>query len=304
MKRFTLLLVVLVFGYGVKNIFAQTSPSVLYIPLIGITSVPDPLELPKGPGNVTYHYAVKNFLEELPLTDVQVVDDKCSPVTFVNGDDNGNGKLDYAETWRYICTTKLSTTTESIATATGVSGNLAATHSAYATVVVGSNNPAPLVSIVNITKVAYPLSLPAEGGKIVFTYKVNNPGVAPLSDVTVSDDRCSDMSGKLGDTNGNNLLDPNEVWIYTCTAILRQTTTNTATVTAFANGLKAVDSVSLTVKVNTPIPGFPNQPVPNLPDTGFGGPSLKLIIWTLLEGVLATLMIIFVVIRKKKAGKT
>ena len=69
---------------------------------------------------------------------------------------------------------------------------------------------------------------------ITFVYKVTNPGVVPLSDVHVVDDKCPAMSGELGDTNGNHLLDTNEVWIYNCSMDLKQTTTDTATVTAFA----------------------------------------------------------------------
>jgi hypothetical protein len=304
-------LAVLVFGYGAALAFAQVSPSVLYVPLIGITSVPTPLALPGGPGNVTYNYAVKNFLREVDLTQVQVVDDKCSPVIFVQGDDNNDSRLGFSETWRYACTTKLSTTTQSIATATGNANGIAATQNAYATVVVGSNNPPPLVSIVNITKVSYPLTLPSAGGKVTFTYKVNNPGVVPLSNVTVTDDKCSPMSGKLGDTNANNLLDVNEVWIYSCTTTLKETTTSTAHVTAVANGLRAVGYATLTVQVASPVPGLPDQPIqsvpiqpnPNFPETG-PIPNLKNILWMVLSGVLAALILVFVLIRKSKPGKT
>ncbi len=294
-----LLIAALLFGGGVQGVFAQTSGSVLYVPLIGITSVPDPLALPKGTGKVTYHYAVKNFLPEVALADVQVIDDHCSPVAFVTGDDNHNGALDYSETWRYACTTTLSTTTQSIATAIGIANTITATHSAYATVIVGSNNPPPLVSIVNITKVAYPLSLPVGGGAITFTYKVNNPGAVSLRDVVVSDDHCSAVSGKLGDTNGNDLLDVNEVWIYTCTTNLKQTTTNTVTVTAFANGLKAVDSATITVKVETPSDASSS---PNFPDTG-GGLNIKNMMWEILLGILVALLIVFFVIRGRRLRK-
>jgi hypothetical protein len=306
-KKLILILVsALVFACGADRASAQTSVSVLYVPLIGLTSVPDPLALPNGAGTVTYHYAVKSFLRETPLANVTVIDDHCSPVAFVTGDDNGNGMLDYSETWRYACATKLSTTTESVATATGIANGITATHAAYATVNVGSNNPPPLVSIVNITKVAYPLSLPAEGGPITFTYKVNNPGVVPLSNVTIVDDKCSAMSGKLGDTNGNDLLDINEVWIYTCTTNLKMTTTNTATVTAIANGLRAVDSVTITVKVETLAqsnPGFPAQSVPSFPETGLGQNS-KITVWEILSGVLAALLIVYVLSRKRNRQKT
>jgi len=178
---------------------------------------------------------------------------------------------------------------------TGSANNISATHEAYATVVVGSNNLPPLVSIINITKVAYPLSLPQGGGKITFTYKVNNPGAVPLSGVTVSDDKCSAMSGKLGDTNGNNLLDINEVWIYTCTTKLIQTTTNTVNVTAYANGLKAFSNATITVKVDIPI----STSTPNFPDTGVNQ-NLKIIVWGILFGVLILLIIFFILIPKKQ----
>lgn len=313
-KKFVVVVCVAVAAsvYIPKSIFAQTtSPSVLYVPLIGITSVPDPLALPKGAGNVTYHYAVKNFLPELPLTDIQVTDDKCGPVKFAEGDDNSDNKLDYSETWRYTCASTLSVTTESIATVIGTANNINATHKAHATVVVGLNTPPPLVSVVNVTKVSNPLSLPAGGGPITFTYKVNNPGVVPLSDVTIADDKCAGTSGKLGDTNGNALLDINEVWIYSCTMMLAQTTTNTVTVTASANGLKAVSSDTITVNVD--IPNFPDAGTnPNFPNVG-GSPEnnpgagaafgVKAVVWAGLSGFLGALIVFFFIIRKGEAKK-
>jgi hypothetical protein len=301
-----ILAVVSVLGFGARS-FAQTSSSAstLFVPLIGITSVPTPLALPKGPGSVTYNYAVKNFLREVPLTDIQVTDNNCSPVKFVGGDDNGDNKLDFSETWRYACTIKISETTQSVATAIGTANNLPAAHKAYATVVVGSNNPAPLVDIINITKVSYPLTLPAEGGDITFTYRVNNPGVVPLSDVSVVDDKCAAMSGKLGDTNGNNLLDITEVWVYSCKTHLNTTTTNTVSVAATANGLKAVGYATLTVTVATP--NLPNTGTaggsPSIGDTGSNS-ALKMTVWIILAVVLAALVASFLLIRKRKLAKT
>jgi hypothetical protein len=303
-KKFILVGVVvlmfgLVLGHGVKNVFAQAGPSELYVPLIGITAVPFPLALPSGAGDVTYKYAVKNFLSEYPLSDVRVVDNTCSPVTFIEGDDNGDSQLDFSETWRYTCTTRVSETSQSTATATGVANNLTATHKAYATVVVGSDNPPPLVSIVNITKIAYPLSLPAEGGDIAFTYRVNNPGAVPLSDVTVIDDKCSAMSKKLGDTNGNSLLDLNEVWVYTCSTNLTKTTTNTVNVTAYANGFQAVGYATITVTVDIPTPDFPVGINPNLPEVGAIFVQ-KNIAWGVLATILLILIISLVVIQKNQ----
>ena len=39
-----------------------------------------------------------------PLTNVTVVDDNCSPITFDTGDSNSNGILDPAESWTFACT--------------------------------------------------------------------------------------------------------------------------------------------------------------------------------------------------------
>ena len=280
------------------DIYAQESASVLYIPLIGITAVPVPLALPEGEGNVTYNYAVKNFLQELALNDIKVADDSCTPVIFVTGDDNSNSKLDYNETWRYSCTTKLFETTQSTATATGIANDITAAHRAYSTVIVGSDNSPPLVSIVNITKVAYPLSLPAEGGQITFTYKVNNPGVVPLSNVTIRDNKCAAMSGKLGDRNGNFLLDTNEVWIYTCKMNLTETTTNTVNVSAFANGLQAHADATITVRVDTPTVKFPN-----VGENSSLKPDFKVTVWKILLCILVILTTFFIFIRKNKLRK-
>ncbi len=277
-----ILLTVLVLGIGTKDAYAQDSLSVLYIPLIGITSIPNPATLPNGPGNVTYRYAVKNFIKEVPLTDIKVSDDVCDSVKFVTGDDNRDSRLDYDETWRYSCTTTISQTTESSATATGMANDITATHKANATVIVGSEDPAPQVSIVNATKVTYPLLLSAQGSEVIFTYKVNNPGVVSLSDITVTDDKCQNMSGKLGDTNGNNLLDPHEVWIYSCTINLKHTTISTVTVTAKANGLTATSSDSITINVNIPQP----TTSPGLPE------------WKIVSGILAA-FILFIILKQK-----
>ncbi|PLX20846.1 hypothetical protein C0584_03615 [Candidatus Parcubacteria bacterium] len=67
---------------------------------------------------VTYVYAVTNT-GELPLFDVEVSDNKCSPVIYDSGDD-GNNKLDISETWNYSCVVEMNEegSIENIATST------------------------------------------------------------------------------------------------------------------------------------------------------------------------------------------
>jgi hypothetical protein len=143
---FTLIMVLVLMG-STKNVLAQnaqTSQSSLYVPVIDILSVPDPLALPNGAGEVTYNYTVKDLISGAALTDIEVVDNKCSPVNYVSGDINGDSKLDYSETWKYACATKLSRTTENMATALGTVDNFRASHETYTTVRVGLNDPSAL----------------------------------------------------------------------------------------------------------------------------------------------------------------
>ena len=58
------------------------------------------------PRQAEYLFEVAN-LGTVPLSDVEVADDRCAPVTFVDGDTNTDGNLDVDEVWTYTCTTAL-----------------------------------------------------------------------------------------------------------------------------------------------------------------------------------------------------
>ena len=261
------------------------------IPLIGILKVPTPLALPTGPGSVTYNYTVWNVGGQQALTNVTVTDDKCSPVTFLSGDTNGDGKLDPHESWMYSCTTSLSSTTTNTAIATGHTGSQTAIATAIATVAVGVPVPPPLINIVKVPSRLTPF--PFGGGNVVYTYAVTNPGVVPMHNVTVTDDKCGTVSGPLaGDTNGNGLLDPGETWGYSCQTNISVSTRNTATAEGKANGFTAIGYAFATVLVSAP--GLPNT---GLPPESNNAPWGIVVVAGLLAGSL-----IFYAIRKKQTA--
>ncbi|MDP3882439.1 MAG: ice-binding family protein [Candidatus Staskawiczbacteria bacterium] len=229
-------------------------------PLIDVVKIPSPLALPNGPGLVTYTYTLSN-IGTVPVSDITMIDDTCSPIIFASGDTNGDSKLDVNEEWTYDCSKTLPATHTNTVTATGWANGVSATDIATATVVVGVPIVPPLI---HVTKVPSPLALPAGGGMVTYTKKITNPGTVALSNVQIVDDKCDSVKYVSGDTNNDSKLDSIETWTYTCQTNLTKTTTNTVTASGKANGLTARDFAIATVIVAPP----------KLPNTGFA-PSAK-----------------------------
>jgi hypothetical protein len=87
-------------------------------PIIKIVKTPSVNQLTNGPGPVTYTYTITNA-SPVAISNVTVVDDKCSPVKYISGDINSDEKLDTTETWIFQCTQTLTQTTLNTATAHG-----------------------------------------------------------------------------------------------------------------------------------------------------------------------------------------
>lgn len=68
---------------------------------------------------VIYTYTVTNIGDD-PLRQIEVVDDKCAPVTYIDGDANSDTILDLTEVWRYRCAAVITEKTINIATVTGL----------------------------------------------------------------------------------------------------------------------------------------------------------------------------------------
>lgn len=232
------------------------------LPAINVVKVPSPLSLPTGPSSVTYTYTVTN-IGKVAMNTIWVKDDKCSAVTYVSGDTNNSGLLDLNEKWTYTCTKIVTRTETNTATAHGwgVGLGMDVYDTANATVVVGQSVIPPIIHLV---KLANPTVLPAGGGQVIYTYFVTNPGIAPLSDVSITDNKCTGLPGRVvghpGDINKNGLLDPGETFYFTCDSHIAKTTTNIGTAEGTSNGLTAIDFSPATVIVSAP--GLPNTGFP------------------------------------------
>ncbi|MDP3982006.1 MAG: ice-binding family protein [bacterium] len=252
-------------------------------PLIDVVKVPSPLALSAGPGPVMYTYTLRN-IGTVPVTDTTMVGDTCSPIIRVSGDTNNDNKLDVDETWVYTCSTTLSKTHTNIVTAIGWANNISVSDSASATVIVGLPIVPPLI---NVTKVPNQFVFSAGGGMVTYTYKVTNPGIAPLRNVRLTDDKCGSVEYVSGDTNSDSKLDSTETWTYTCQTNLAKTTVNIVTASGEANSLTARDSAIATVVVSSAL-------APKLPDTGVG-PNERSASWSIamFAGIFAVLATLF-----------
>ena len=114
--------------------------------------------------------------------------------------------------------------------------------------------------------------LPAGGGEVTYSYAVTNPGTEPLHDVSITDNKCTGLPGRVvghpGDLNHNDLLESNETWQFTCVSNLTETTTNIATAKGSANGFTIEDRSHATVVVaNAAAPIAPKLPKTGLVDS-------------------------------------
>lgn len=111
----------------------------------------------------------------------------------------------------------------------------------------------PIPPLIDVVKMADPLTLPDGPGPVTYTYTLKNIGTVPVTNMTLSSDTCNPMKLIAGDLNSNNILDMNEVWTYRCSMTLTATRTNTVIATGRANGLTTTDIESITVMVGTPL---------------------------------------------------
>lgn len=111
-------------------------------PLILVTKTPSRFVLPFGGGSVTYTYKVSNP-GTTRLSNVRVVDDKCTNMSSPTGDTNGNNLLGISETWVYTCTMTITRNTVNTVTATGIANGFTATDVAVVTVLVTPTRTTP-----------------------------------------------------------------------------------------------------------------------------------------------------------------
>jgi uncharacterized repeat protein (TIGR01451 family) len=243
-----------------------------YSPDIQLTKVNSPTSV-RGDltpaARVTSDYEVTNP-GNTPLRGVDVADDQCDPSpvlgagAYNEGDTNENGLLDpfdpSGETWRFRCDRPIRGQSTEPGGVTIVNNAVAigfdpigdrVTDLADDDVVAWS----PLISLDKFVEGASFVQVDA-GTEVEYTYEVTNTGNTPLGSIELDDDTppCDDPGPVLDtntDVNGDQILDPGEMWTYSCLSTVTRDVVNTARVTGIP-----LDPLN----GNSPFPD-PNPPV-------------------------------------------
>lgn len=190
-----------------------------------LTAVASPSAVYHGQA-IHYTYTVTyTSSDNSPANTVIVQDNRCSPVTFIGGDD-GDGFLGVDETWLYGCQRLApahvdgeSTTITNTATLTAMDANGQAVSPAEAGASVSILHREGALGLAK----SGPASAP-HGQTITYTYAVSyaSADYAPATGIIVTDDKCGPVTGPdpAGDSNGNALLDVDETWLYTCSFLV------------------------------------------------------------------------------------
>jgi hypothetical protein len=148
--------------------------------MIDKTASLDPLEICAGvETEITYTYEVIN-IGDVDLENVDVTDDTCGSVVFVDGDTDGDSELDLDETWTYECTTTISseTTNTATVTATAVASDVLCDATDDDTLTI-TENPNPNVTADGASACpggSADLCASANGGTPPYTIEWFNPG--------------------------------------------------------------------------------------------------------------------------------
>jgi len=208
-------------------------------PVLKLNKTASNYSLHVGGGSVTYYYNATNT-GNASLINISISDDKCSPVHCPKNN------LTAGESMICNCTVTINQTTTNIATATGNYSGTIVNASANATVIVAALQP-----VLKLNKTASNYSLQVGGGNVTYTYVVNNIGNVNLTNITVSDDKCSTIncSGITTLAIGQNIT-------CNCTMFINETTTNIATATGNYSGTIVNASANATVIVTALQPGI------------------------------------------------
>ncbi|PWQ98013.1 DUF7507 domain-containing protein [Leucothrix arctica] len=213
---------------------------------------------------VAYSFTLTNT-GNVTVSGIGLADAQCdvTPTAPNSGDLNTNSVLETDEIWVYNCD---HTVTQTEVDAGSVDNTATATGTA------AGGTLAPVTDTLNIPVTATPSwtldkassSTPTAKDDIVtYSFTLTNTGNVTVSGIALADAQCdaTPIAADSGDTNTNNVLETDEVWVYSCDHTVTQAEVDAGTVdnTATMTGTPAGGTLApVTDTLNIPVTAAPS----------------------------------------------
>lgn len=211
---------------------------------------------------VTFNFAVSHdaaLSDRSPITGVTVTDDFAGPASYSSGDD-GDGWLEWGETWQFSASYVIAATTPNpftnvgLAAGQSLSGQVISATAQHTTQLSGFNpklfvdqdgptraSPGERVEFVYTVINVNMLSLAMFGFDELMTADIGDG--SPMSDVTVTDTVAGPAVYVSGDFNSNNKLDAAEAWVFSAAYTITESDNDPLVSVSTARALDAVNRV-------------------------------------------------------------
>ncbi|RVU84672.1 DUF11 domain-containing protein [Leucothrix sargassi] len=213
----------------------------------------------------TYSFALENT-GNVTISGVTLADAQCdvAPTTPDSGDTANAGILDPNETWVYSCSHTV-TQAEIDAGSVNNSASASGTSAGGTLPTADDTNTIPVTPMPSWTLEKTSTSAPTQAGDVAtYNFTLVNTGNVTISGVVLDDAQCdvAPTTPDSGDTANANILDPNEVWVYSCDHTVTQAEIDAGSVdnSASASGTPAGGTLPTADDTNsipvTPMPSW------------------------------------------------
>jgi uncharacterized repeat protein (TIGR01451 family) len=227
--------------YGLSHVNFCTDNNEEPGPEPGISVVKDGPATAAIGDQITYTFAVSNT-GNVTLSGPNVSDDKCAPLVRKAGETDTS--FDPGDTFNYTCTM----------TVTAAMGD--SIHNTVTACGTGDSSTGPKEvcdTDDHTTEITNPgvvlekagVDFAYAGETVTYTFTATNTGNKTLSNVVLTDSKCTDAPVRTGGNADDATFNPGDVWTYSCTAVVPSGTdevTNTAEVCGEAPGGDTEDS--------------------------------------------------------------
>jgi gliding motility-associated-like protein/uncharacterized repeat protein (TIGR01451 family) len=190
---------------------AQAVTTITTTASLNVTKTVDRASI-SAPATLNYTITLRNN-GSAPLTGVNVSDPFAGGAGYASGDADNDNILDPGESWIYTADyaatqADIDAGDDLVNIASVTSAEITTPLTAQAVTTIASTASLSVTKTVDLASISAPATLH-------YTITVRNTGTVSMTGINVSDPLTGVANYSSGDTDGDNILDPGETWIYT-----------------------------------------------------------------------------------------